>query len=201
MNEFASNQTPDFNTSWIPALRAALVLMVLCGGIYPAITTMISGTLFPWQSTGSLIVRDGQPVGSALVGQPFVSNRYFYGRPSAAGYDPTAVSGSDWAPNNPELRARADKRSAQIAARENVSRADIPVNLIAASGSGLDPHVSPQAAYLQAERVAQARDMPVTEVHSAIQRHIKEPVLGVLGDRRVNVLELNLALDTSSGNT
>lgn len=186
---------PASGTSGLTAVRTALVLLLLCGGIYPLIATMLGGWLFPSQSTGSLIIRDGNAVGSTLVGQPFASESFFYGRPSAAGYDPFAVSGSNLAPGNPDLRARITNDAQAIAKHEQIPISDIPVDLLAASGSGIDPHISPVAAELQIARVARARHLDPAIVRQWVEQHTEPPVFGVLGQPRVNVLTLNLALD------
>ncbi|NVZ08921.1 potassium-transporting ATPase subunit KdpC [Allochromatium humboldtianum] len=180
---------------WLQALRGALVLMVLCGGLYPLFTVAIGAALFHVQSTGSLIERDGQMIGSALVGQPFSAPGYFHGRPSVAGYDPFAVSGSNLAPSNPTLRERASVSSSAFSAANGVAPTAIPVDLVAASGSGIDPHISPAAAEIQIDRVAAARGRPRSEVAGLVAARVERPVLGVLGQPRVNVLQLNLALD------
>lgn len=181
--------------NWHGAARCALVLILLCGGLYPLAATLVAGVLFPHQATGSLIERDGRIVGSALVGQPFADEGYFHGRPSAAGYDPFGVSGSNLAPGNPDLRARAERDARTIAAREGIEPTAIPVDLIAASGSGIDPHISPAAVRLQIPRVARARGLDPAELGARVAAHTESPVLGVLGQPRVNVLRLNLALD------
>lgn len=186
---------PVASASWLSALRAAVVFILLCGGLYPLLITGAGGLLFSHESTGSLIRVDGQPVGSELVGQPFSAPEYFHGRPSAAGYDPTAVGGSNWAPSNPDLRARAEADSRTIQEREGIAADRIPVDLIAASGSGIDPHLSPEAARIQAPRIAQARDMPVNQVEALIEQHVQGPTWGIFGQPRVNVLKINLALD------
>ena len=183
-------------TGWLHALRGALVLMVLCGFLYPLVGVSIGTTLFAHQSTGSLIERDGKVVGSALVGQPFSAPGYFHGRPSAAGYDAFNVAGSNLAPSNPDLRKRAEETSGKIAQEDGVAPNQIPVDLIAASGSGIDPHISPEAAELQIDRVASARGLPRAEIATLVAAQVQAPVLGVLGQPRVNVLQLNLALDT-----
>jgi K+-transporting ATPase ATPase C chain len=185
-------------THWFHALRGALVLMVLCGGLYPLLTVSVGAILFPHQSTGSLIERDSKVVGSALVGQPFSAPGYFQGRPSAVGYDPFGVGGSNWAPSNPDLRERAAAGSKAIADANGVAPTAIPVDLVAASGSGIDPHISPEAAEIQIDRVAAARELPRTTVATLVAQHVEQPVLGVLGQPRVNVLRLNLALDELS---
>ncbi len=180
-------------------LRFALLFLFLCGIVYPVATTRLGGLLFPRQAQGSLLERDGVVVGSELVGQAFSGDRYFIGRPSAAGggYDPTSLSGSNWAVSNPDLRARAQASSAEITARENVDPSQIPVDLIAASGSGVDPHISPVAARLQASRVAQARGLGAAQVRQLIDENTERSPIG-LGQPSVNVLTLNLALDALS---
>ncbi len=179
-------------------MRFTVFFMLLCGLVYPALTVLVAHALFPRQAEGSLIERGGAVVGSALVGQAFTGDGYFIGRPSAAGYDPRNVAGSNLAVSNPELRARAEATSAAIAAREGVSADRIPVDLIAASGSGIDPHISPAAAELQAPRVARARGLPLAQVRAMIARATQRGPLG-LGRPGVNVLELNLALDAAGG--
>lgn len=176
-------------------LRAAIVFLALCGLLYTGLATFLGGLLFPYQATGSLIDKDGTSIGSTLVAQPFESPRYFYSRPSAAGYDPTATGGSNLAPSNPELRERARVDSTRIQTVEGVGPEAIPVDLIAESGAGLDPHITPEAAKLQAPRVATARGLPETAVLGAIEKGTEGRQWGLFGQPRVNVLELNLALD------
>lgn len=188
-------RTPPLASQLLMALRATAVFLVLCGLLYTGVATFLGGVLFPHQATGSLIERDGQSLGSSLVGQPFESARYFYGRPSAAAYDPTATGGSNLAPSNPALRERVLEDSKRIQAKEGVNADVVPVDLVAASGAGLDPHISPAAAELQVSRVAAARNLPVEAVREAIQQHTQGPQWGLFGQPRVNVLELNLALD------
>jgi K+-transporting ATPase ATPase C chain len=187
------------STDAVTHLRAALLLIVLCGGVYPTVTTLVGGALFPHQSTGSIIEVDGRKIGSELVGQPFASKRYFYGRPSAAGYDPFSMTGSNLAPSNPDLRARVRARAKMMAKLEDVPVAQIPIDLLAASGSGIDPHISPAAAAIQIERVAQARSLPEQQARRVIDDHTESSILGILGQPRVNVLRLNLALDEMAG--
>ncbi|CUR47053.1 ATPase [Alcanivorax sp. PN-3] len=182
-------------TSWLSALRLAIVLMVLCGGLYPLISTQLGQTLFPDQAHGSLIYLHGEAVGSRLAAQSFSEPRYFHSRPSAAGYDPTGVSGSNLAPSNPELRQRVTRDAAALSLRENVPVEKLPVDLVTASGSGIDPHISPRAAALQAPRVAAARGLPLEHVKHLINAHTQAPFLGVFGPAYVNVLTLNVALD------
>ncbi|WP_296804694.1 potassium-transporting ATPase subunit KdpC [Thiocapsa sp.] len=182
-------------TGWLPAVRTAVVLILLCGGLYPLASVWSAAALFPHQATGSLIEREGALVGSALVGQAFVDPGYFRGRPSAAGYDPFRVSGSNLSPGNPQLRARAATTAHALAAEYAVDPARIPVDLIAASGSGIDPHISPEAARMQVAHVAEVRGLPQAQVAELVTAQVEPPILGVLGQPRVNVLRLNLALD------
>lgn len=177
-------------------LGFALVFTALCGLAYPVVTTLLGGWLFPYQAQGSLLEHGGQVVGSALVGQPFHGEDYFTGRPSAAGdgYDPMSAAGSNLAVSNPALRERAEASSSEIAAREGVLPEQIPVDLIAASGSGLDPHISPASARLQIPRVAQARGLSEAELIELVAAHTERNPLG-LGQPGVNVLTLNLGLD------
>ena len=177
-------------------LSFAALFIVLCGLLYPLVTTLLGQALFPLQARGSLLERNGSVVGSSLVGQSFSGAGFFIGRPSSAGkgYDPTSASGSNLAASNPALRERAMATANGIAAREGVSLEQIPVDLIAASGGGLDPHISPAAAELQVARVARARNSTVEEIRGLVQKHTAAPVFGFLGQARVNVLELNLDL-------
>lgn len=188
-------RTPPMSSQLLTALRAVIVFLVLCGLLYTGVATFLGGLLFPHQATGSLIDRYGEIVGSSLVGQPFESPVYIYGRPSAANYDPTATGGSNLAPSNPALRERVRADSARIGAKEGVSADRIPVDLLAASGAGLDPDISPEAARLQAGRVAAARGLPEQTVLGIIDEHTQRPQWSVFGQARVNVLLLNLALD------
>lgn len=191
----SNTATASRSASWLSAARAAIVFILICGGLYPLFITTIGGLLFPHQATGSLIEIDGKVVGSELVGQRFEAPEYFYGRPSAADYDPFSVGGSNYAASNPDLGDRVAEDSRNVAAREGVEPGSIPVDMLSASGSGIDPHISPESARLQAERVATARDIAVTEVDELIERHTEGPTLGVFGQPRVNVLRINLALD------
>lgn len=178
-----------------PALAGSALFVVVCGLVYPAVATLIGGLLFPQQANGSLIERDGRVVGSRLVAQPFADARYFQPRPSAAGYEPKAMSGSNLASSNPVLRERMTKDSAAVAARDGVAAGAVPSELVAASGSGMDPHLSPAGAATQVARVARARGVAADDVAALVQAHTQPPTFGVLGQPRVNVLELNLALD------
>ncbi|MCH4813030.1 potassium-transporting ATPase subunit KdpC [Vreelandella neptunia] len=180
--------------SWSSALRFMAVMAILLGLVYPFVTTSLGGWLFPDQAQGSLI-RDtsGQVVGSRLVSQTFVRDEYFIGRPSAAGNDAGGVSGSNLAPSNQALRERVQTEATAIAQREGVSVEQIPIDLIAASGSGIDPHISLPAAELQVARVAQAREIDEASVTELINQALENT--GWLGSPVVNVLRLNVSLD------
>ena len=175
----------------------ALLGTLVCGVLYPAVTTLTGGALFPAQAQGSLISKNGVVIGSSLIAQPFSAAQYFQARPSAASFNPLSASGSNLAPSNPALRERMTATSAEISAREKRDAAAIPADLISASGSGLDPHISPAAAYFQADRIASARGLSVAQVQVQIDRHTEAPTFGVFGQARVNVLLLNLSLDQS----
>jgi K+-transporting ATPase ATPase C chain len=175
-------------------IRASLglttVALLLFGLAYSLVATGMGRALFP-----QVIERDGQVVGSALAAQPFASDRYFQPRPSAAGYDLMALSGSNQARTNPDMRKRVDEARKAVAAREGVAPETVPGELVTQSGSGIDPHISPEAARLQIARVARARDLHPERVKSLLVQHIEGRQLGLFGQLRVNVLELNLALD------
>ena len=181
--------------AWRPALTMAAVALLGFGFLYSASVASLGGLLFPQQSTGSLLIRDGKPVASRWVAQPFTDARYFHPRPSAANYDPMAAAGSNQALTSPDLIKTVEERIAAVAARERIAPAQVPTDLATRSGSGLDPHISPAAAQVQIARVARARGVPEREVAVLLGRAIEAPQFGILGQPRVNVVELNLALD------
>jgi K+-transporting ATPase ATPase C chain len=180
-----------------PAIVSTVLFTVLLGIAYPLAVTGIAQAAFPWQARGSLILdRDGQVVGSALIGQGFAKDQYLHSRPSAAGsngYDASASAGSNYGPLNPDLAKRVKGDAASL--RASTGHQEIPDDAITTSGSGLDPDISPAYALLQAERIAKARGVPADEVRKMISAHVEEPALGFLGQPRVNVLMTNQALD------
>jgi K+-transporting ATPase ATPase C chain len=183
----------------LPALRMVLVLTVLTGLAYPLLVTGIAQGLFPEQANGSFLRRDGELVGSSLQGQVFTADRYFHARPSAAGetgYDASATSGSNDGPTNEEFLAVVEQRvAAYREANELPADVRVPVDAVTASGSGLDPNITPANARLQAPRVAAARGLDEQRVLDLVDEYSAGPTLGILGEDRVNVVELNLALD------
>lgn len=181
-----------------PAALLVGALTLLTGVVYPLVVTGLAQLLFPARANGSLIVRGDHALGSELIGQPFRSAGHFWGRPSATGayvYDAAASSGSNLGPGNPSLAESVEGRLSDLRAADPGNTAPVPVDLVTASASGLDPHISPAAARWQAPRVARARGLTVEVVERLIKRHVEPPALGILGQARVNVLRLNLALD------
>ena len=180
------------------AVRFTLITTVIFGLGYPLLVTLLSQGIFPNQANGSLIVRDGKVVGSRLIAQAFTGDQYFHPRPSAAGsgYDPTSSGGSNLAPTNQALVMRVQQDVAKLQ-KENPGTA-IPADLATMSGSGLDPDISPAAAEFQIPRVAKARAMKTDDLRRIVARHTQPRQLGLLGEPRVNVLELNLDLDANA---
>ena len=180
---------------WRTAIRFTLVTTVLLGLGYPLLVTVIAGVVFPHKAAGSLILKDGQVIGSELLAQSFTSDRYFHPRPSAAGngYDATASGGSNLAQSNAKLVQRVQGDIDRLSA-ENPGK-PVPIDMVTTSGSGLDPDITPDNAYFQARRVAKARGISEDQVRNLIAANTSGRQLGLLGEPRVNVLALNLALD------
>lgn len=183
-----------------PALVTFAVLTALTGIAYPLVVTGIGHVAFPEQAAGSLILRDGKPVGSSLIGQNFSDPKYVWGRPSATGPYPNNASnssGSNQGPLNPALTDAVKGRIEALRAADPGNTAPVPIDLVTASASGLDPHISVAAATFQASRVAKARSLPAAQVQQLIEKHAEGRLFGFLGEPRVNVLQLNLSLDAA----
>ena len=181
-----------------PALSLLIVMTLVVGLLYPLVVTLAAKLAFHDAAEGSLVYRDGKLVGSTLIGQSFSDPTHFWGRPSATSpqpYNALSSSGSNLGPLNPALVKQVEGNVKALRAADPDNRRPVPVDLVTASASGLDPHITPAAAYYQAARVARARSLPVQRVDALIAAHEEIPLLGVFGERRVNVLELNLALD------
>ncbi|HEY7040485.1 MAG TPA: potassium-transporting ATPase subunit KdpC [Methylomirabilota bacterium] len=181
-----------------PALASLILFTLITGVAYPLIVTGVAQLAFPFQANGSLIVKDATVVGSALIGQTFDEPRYFWGRPSGTspfGYNAGASSGSNLSPANPALVSTVQGRVEALRAADPGNTAPVPVDLVTASGSGLDPHISPAAALYQVPRVARERKLAPDAVRALVERNTDGRFLGLLGEPRVNVLALNLALD------
>jgi K+-transporting ATPase ATPase C chain len=181
-----------------PAVSLLIVMTLLLGLLYPLVVTLVAKIAFRSEADGSLIYRDGKLVGSTLIGQSFSDPKHFWGRPSATTpqpYNALSSSGSNLGPLNPALLRQVEDNVKALRAADPDSLRPVPVDLVTASASGLDPHITPAAAYYQAARVARARNLTLGQVDTLIAAHEESATLGVLGERRVNVLELNLALD------
>lgn len=187
----------------IVALRATIVTVVLTGLLYPFLMTGLAQVLFPWRANGSLVTDDrGQIVGSELIAQGFANPAYFQPRPSAAGnkgYDATSSSGSNWGPTSKKLCDRVIEDLKRLKGQNPEAPGPVPVELVTASGSGLDPHLSPKAALWQVPRVANARGIAADRIKAVVEAHIEGRTFGILGEPRVNALLLNLALDRQFG--
>ena len=185
-----------------PALVLFAVLTALTGVAYPLVVTGIGQAAFADQAAGSILLRDGKAVGSSLIGQHFSEPKYVWGRPSATGPYPnnaSASSGSNQGPLNPALTDAVKGRIEALRAADPGNTAQVPVDLVTASGSGLDPHISVAGATYQATRVAKVRNLPLPQVQQLIDQHTEGRLLGILGEPRVNVLQLNLSLDAIRG--
>jgi potassium-transporting ATPase KdpC subunit len=189
---------PVKHSIWGTSIRFTILATILCGVAYPLFITGIAGLLFPHQANGSLILKDGQVIGSELLAQSFTSDRYFHPRPSAAGngYDATSSGGSNLAQSNAKLVQRIQGDIDKLA-KENPGK-PVPIDLVTTSASGLDPDITPDNAFFQAPRVAKARNLGEQQVRQLIEQHITGRQLGLLGEPRVNVLALNLDLDKLS---
>ncbi|HEY6450565.1 MAG TPA: potassium-transporting ATPase subunit KdpC [Candidatus Cybelea sp.] len=179
------------------SLRVTIVSVILLGLIYPLVMTAVAQAIFPWQANGSMIVVNGKIAGSEIIGQLWTKPQYFHGRPSAAGkgYDPTATGGTNYGPTSKKLIDSTKATIAQLKKDNPDASGPPPIDLVTSSGSGIDPDITPAAAYWQAPRVAMTRHMTVAVVNALVATHVQGRTFGFLGEPRVNVLELNLALD------
>ncbi len=176
------------------------VTMVLLGGVYNVLLVVIGGAMFPAQAEGSLIRRpDGTVIGSRLIAQKFTRPEYFQPRPSGVDYNAASTGGTNYGPSNPDHLKAVQERLDAVMAQEKVTAGQVPSEMVTASGGGMDPHIPPGAAELQAARVATARGVAIDRVREVVQAHTEPPTFGFLGRARVNVLELNLALDQALG--
>lgn len=181
-----------------PTLTLLVALTLLTGLVYPLVITAVGQIAFPHQAKGSLILREGREVGSELIGQEFTDPRYFWGRPSATlpvPYNAMGGTGSNLGPLEPALKEQVAERVRELRQADPDNHLPVPIDLVTASGSGLDPHISLAAAAYQVGRVARQRSLSVSEVSSLVTQHVESRQLGLLGEPRVNVLQLNLALD------
>lgn len=182
-----------------PVLRQGIGLVtvgfMLCGVLYCAVNVSIAQIIFPEQANGSLIEHQGKMVGSALVAQSFTGSQYFHPRPSVVDYNPQSVGGSNLAVSNPDLQQQIAERRAKFAQENGINPKDVPNEMLTASGSGIDPDISPESALLQLKRVAQQRQLTEQQVENVVKQHIQPKQYGLFGQERVNVLQLNLALD------
>lgn len=204
MTTTSTLDTPTADTGGLlrPALVTFVLLSLLTGLAYPLLTTGMAQAMFPAQANGSLLDdAKGTPIGSRLIGQNFTGPGHFWGRPSATAptpYNAALSGGANLGPLNPALVDAVKARVQALRAADPGNTAPVPQDLVTTSGSGLDPHISPAAARYQAARVARVRHWPIEQVNALIERHTEAPQLGLLGEPRVNVLQLNLALDTAT---
>ncbi len=183
------------------SLGLVLVGFLIAGVFYCSVSVSLAQLLFPKQANGSVIELNGKIVGSSLVGQNFVSEQYFHGRPSAVSYNVDGMAGSNLAISNPDLQTQIKERTAQFAQNNQMTEQHVPNEMVTASGSGIDPDISPESAFLQVKRVAQQRHLPEQQVRDLVHQQIQPAQFGIYGQARVNVLQLNLALDQLSSTT
>ncbi|ENU24935.1 K+-transporting ATPase, C subunit [Acinetobacter proteolyticus] len=181
-----------------PSFGLILVGLLVAGVLYSAVSVSIAQLIFPKQANGSLIELDGRIVGSSLVGQNFVGGQYFHGRPSAVSYSVDGMAGSNLAVSNPDLQKQIKERTVQFAQDNHILEQKVPNDMVTASGSGIDPDISPESALLQVKRVAELRHLAEQQVRDLVQQQIQPAQFGLYGQARVNVLQLNLALDQLS---
>ncbi|MEI6222111.1 MAG: potassium-transporting ATPase subunit KdpC [bacterium] len=185
---------------FLPAIRLFVAFFIITGIFYPLGITAFSQLAYNHQANGSIIKKNGTDIGSELVEEEFTSPAYFHGRPSAANYDASGSTGSNYGPSNKKLVENVKKNVTTVKSENNLpENASIPADLVLASGSGLDPHISPEGAKIQIQRVATARNLPVKELEKLVEKSIEQPTLGILGEPRVNVLLLNISIDQQFG--
>ena len=184
-----------------PSLGLIVVGFFIAGMLYATASVSIAQLIFPKQANGSVIELNGKIIGSSLVGQNFVSEQYFHGRPSAVNYNVDGMAGSNLAISNPDLQTQIKERTVQFAQNNHITEQQVPNEMVTASGSGIDPDISPESALLQVKRVAQQHHLPEQQVRDLVQQQIQPAQFGVYGQARVNVLQLNLALDQLSSTT
>lgn len=195
MKTYAQNSEANLGQTLRASFGLLIFTLVGCGAVYSAIATGAGQVLFNNQANGSLIEIDHKVLGSKLVAQPFFGEAYFHPRPSAVAYDPMSMGATNLALTNPELQKQIDAQILEVKKQDHTGNTAIPSDLVTKSGSGIDPHISPESAQLQVARVAQARHLDPKVVEELLQKHIEPVQFGVLGQARVNVLELNIALD------
>ena len=184
-----------------PSLGLIAVGFLIAGMLYATASVSIAQLIFPKQANGSVIELNGKIIGSSLVGQNFVSEQYFHGRPSAVSYNVDGMAGSNLAISNPDLQTQIKERTVRFAQTNHITEQHVPNEMVTASGSGIDPDISPESAFLQVKRVTQQRHFPEQQVRDLVQQQIQPAQFGIYGQARVNVLQLNLALDQLSSTT
>ncbi|MBO9202918.1 MULTISPECIES: K(+)-transporting ATPase subunit C [Niastella] len=181
--------------NFLISIKLTLVLVVICSLVFPALISMV-GKLTPGGGKGETVVAHGRVVGYEKIGQKFTADKYFWGRPSAVDYNAAGSAGSNKGPSNPDyLKTVQDRIDSFLVHNPGVKKEDIPAEMVTASGSGLDPDLSPESAYIQVKRVAETRGMTADKVKALVDEHIEKPLLGILGPSKINVLKLNVALD------